>query len=183
MILIPALDQLGINEDTWTHVADLAQQRRVSDTELLEVQHNAASNGRWDVIYALSVLAGLETSVLIDADDVISIDWGTSGHVQLSPPVGCTAPFKLWVHTHPGFSAYWSGTDTRSLSFSTGIIEKAMVLGSPGIKTTRNATMLTLESEIDRISPSGPLHQWSDEVVLNWEDWYANEIQVPEVKV
>ena len=56
--------------------------------------------GEWDVVYALSVLAGLETSVLIDAEDVISIDWGTSGHVQLSPPVGCKAPFKLWVHTH-----------------------------------------------------------------------------------
>jgi hypothetical protein len=57
-----------------------------------------------------------------------------------------------------------------------------MVLGSPGIKTTRNATMLTLDGGMDRISPSGPLHQWSDEVVLNWEDWYANEIQVSEVK-
>mgnify|MGYP001166708559 FL=1 len=183
MIGIPALDEIGIDEETWSQVAYMAEQRQVSDDELLKVQQTAAKNGRWDVVYALSVLAGLETSVLIDAEDVISIDWGTSGHVQLSPPVGCKAPFKLWVHTHPGFAAYWSGTDTRSLSFGIGIIEQAMVLGSPGVKTSRNATILSLDKDVNRISSSGPLQQWSDEDVLSWDDWYVKEIGVGELNV
>jgi len=181
MILIPALEQLEITEDVWAHVTEKAQQRQIDDEMLLDVQHRASKKGRWDVVYAISYLAGLETSVLIDAENVISIDWGTSGQVQLAPPVGCIAPFKLWVHTHPGFAAYWSGTDTHSLSIGLGIVQKAMVLGAPGVKCTHNATMLPLSENTQRISLTGPLNEWSDEEVIQWEDWYANHFDMPEV--
>jgi hypothetical protein len=182
MIFIPGLEQLNVDEDMWSHVTEMAQQRRVDDEVLLDVQHRAAQSGRWDVVYAISVLAGLETSVLIDAENVISIDWGTSGFVQLSPPVGCVAPFKLWVHTHPGFSAYWSGTDTRSLSIGVGIVEKAMVLGSPGVKCAHNATMLPLTEDTARIASNGPLNDWSDEEIISWEDWYGSNLNTEEVR-
>ncbi len=181
MILIPALEQLDITEKVWAHVTEKAQQRQIDDEVLLDVQHRASEQGRWDVVYAISYLAGLETSVLIDAEGVISIDWGTSGQVQLAPPVGCIAPFKLWVHTHPGFAAYWSGTDTRSLSIGLGIVEKAMVLGAPGVKCAHNATMLPVSSSSLRISATGPLSEWSEEEVIQWEDWYANHFNSEEV--
>ena len=182
MIFIPGLEQLNVDEDMWSHVTEMAQQRQVDDEVLLDVQQRAAQNGRWDVVYAISVLAGLETSVLIDAENVISIDWGTSGFVQLSPPVGCVAPFKLWVHTHPGFSAYWSGTDTRSLSIGVGIVATAMVLGSPGVKCAHNATMLPLTEDTARIASNGPLSDWSDEEIIPWGDWYESNLNTEEVR-
>ena len=77
MIFIPGLEQLNVDEEMWSHVTEMAQQRQIDDEVLLDVQQRAAQNGRWDVVYAISVLAGLETSVLIDAENVISIDWGT----------------------------------------------------------------------------------------------------------
>ena len=46
MIGIPALDEIGIDEETWRQVAYMAEQRQVSDDELLKVQHTAAKNGR-----------------------------------------------------------------------------------------------------------------------------------------
>ena len=181
MILIPALEQLNITQEVWEHVTEMAMKRQIDDETLLDVQYRASKLGRWDVVYAISYLAGLETSVLIDAEGVISIDWGTSGQVQLSPPVGCIAPFRLWVHTHPGFNAYWSGTDTRSLSIGLGIVEKAMVLGAPGVKCAHNATMLPLSEKTERLSLAGPLNEWSDEEIIRWEDWYANHLNIPEV--
>jgi hypothetical protein len=183
MIFIPALEQLGVTQDVWDHVTEKAEQRQIDDEVLLDVQRRASQQGRWDVVYAISYLAGLETSVLIDAENVISIDWGTAGQVQLAPPIGCIAPFKLWVHTHPGFAAYWSGTDTNSLSIGLGIVEKAMVLGSPGVKCAHNATMLPLSSDSLRLSTTGSLSEWSDEEVIQWEDWYANHFNAEEVKL
>ena len=113
MIVIPDLEQLNLDEESWAKVCDLAENRLIGD-EVIEVQSNAALLGRWDVVYVLSRLAGLETSVLIDAEDNVSVDWGSPGRVALSPPVGCATPFKVWTHTHPGFDAYWSGTDPNS---------------------------------------------------------------------
>jgi len=82
------------------------------------------------------------------------------------------APFKLWVHTHPGFMAYWSSTDTNSLALGCSIIEKALVLGSPGIKQAQNSTFGRLSDMDERIEDDGPLSQWSNEEVLGWQEWY-----------
>ncbi|MBT61420.1 MAG: hypothetical protein CMA63_07725 [Euryarchaeota archaeon] len=172
MIVIPALQRLRIDASTWDEVCRLASEKQIQNDLLLGVQERAARHHRWDVIYALSLLSGLETSVLIDANGIVSIDWGSPGRVALSPPIGCMAPFKLWVHTHPGFAAYWSGTDTNSLSIGTSIVESALVLGSPGIKYSHNASFKPLKSEIPRLSNQGPLQEWSDEGVIEWADWY-----------
>ena len=75
MIFIPNLEQLDITQEVWDHVTEMAKQRQIDDEVLLDVQHRASQLRRWDVVYAISYLAGLETSVLIDAEEVISIDW------------------------------------------------------------------------------------------------------------
>ncbi|MAV44297.1 MAG: hypothetical protein CMA30_07485 [Euryarchaeota archaeon] len=174
MIEIPNLEQLGITQNQWFDVCELAKRRDVESPVLLEVQRNASSLGRWDIVYSLSLLAGLETSVLIDSEDNVSIDWGDPGRVILKAPHGFMAPFKLWVHTHPGFMAYWSSTDTNSLALGSMIIETALVLGAPGIKRTRNSTFCTFEEDSERISQSGPLNQWTDEEIVNWKQWYIS---------
>ena len=172
MIFLPELDQLGLSDADWEGLCVMAEARQVDNERLLEVQANAALMGRWDVVYAFSYLAGLETSVLIDAEDSVSIDWGSPGRVALSPPVGCAAPFKVWTHTHPGFDAYWSGTDTNSLANGASIVSRALVLGAPGIKRALNQSLSTEPIPEQRIMKSGPLHLWSNEPITPWTAFY-----------
>ena len=174
MIEIPYLEQLELTQNQWFDVCELAKRRDVESPVLLDVQRIASSLGRWDVVYSLSLLAGLETSVLIDSEDNISIDWGDPGRVILKAPHGFMAPFKLWVHTHPGFMAYWSSTDTNSLALGSTIIETALVLGAPGIKKSRNSEFCVLDEDSEKISQFGPLNQWTDEEIVNWKQWYES---------
>lgn len=184
MIVIPDLEQLNLDEESWVKICDLAENRLIGD-EVIEVQSNAALLGRWDVVYVLSRLAGLETSVLIDAEDNVSVDWGSPGRVALSPPVGCAAPFKVWTHTHPGFDAYWSGTDTNSLAIASGIVSKALVLGAPGIKQSLNASLADVDEGTERLLANGPLSNWTQEPVTPWASFYGTdaEASIQEVRV
>lgn len=182
MIAIPDLDQLELDEEAWSQLCTMASERHIGD-EIMEIQAKAALLGRWDVVYVLSRLAGLETSVLIDAEDNVSVDWGSPGRVALAPPVGCAAPFKVWTHTHPGFEAYWSGTDTHSLAIASGIVAKALVLGAPGLKQSLNATLATVDGGMNRISPNGPLNHWTDEAVTPWASFYAQLSEQARIEV
>jgi hypothetical protein len=182
MIAIPNMDQLELDDEAWGHLCTMASERHIGD-EIMEIQAKAALLDRWDVVYVLSRLAGLETSVLIDAEDNVSVDWGSPGRVALAPPVGCAAPFKVWTHTHPGFEAYWSGTDTHSLAIASGIVAKALVLGAPGIKQSLNATLATVDGEVNRISPNGPLNHWTDEAVTPWASFYAQLSEQARIEV
>lgn len=184
MIVIPDLEQLNLDDESWAKICDLAENRLIGD-EVIEVQSNAALLGRWDVVYVLSRLAGLETSVLIDAEDNVSVDWGSPGRVALSPPVGCAAPFKVWTHTHPGFDAYWSGTDTNSLAIASGIVSKALVLGAPGIKQSLNASLTDVGEGTERLLANGPLSNWTQEPVTPWASFYGTdaEASIQEVRV
>ena len=182
MIAIPNMDQLELDDEAWGHLCTMASERHIGD-EIMEIQAKAALLDRWDVVYVLSRLAGLETSVLIDAEDNVSVDWGSPGRVALAPPVGCAAPFKVWTHTHPGFEAYWSGTDTHSLAIASGIVAKALVLGAPGIKQSLNATFATVDGGMNRISPNGPLNHWTDEAVTPWASFYAQLSEQARIEV
>ncbi len=173
MIGLPDSSQLPLDETAWEEACKAASSRDVTNDALVDVQRTLAQAGRWDGVYVLSVMAGLETSVLIDADDQVFIDWGTAGQVTLQPPVGGRVPFKLWVHTHPRFASYWSRTDTNSLSLGTRILERAMVLGQPGPKHSTNRSMASTEVETS-IEEHGPLGEWTEENPVPWSEWYAN---------
>ena len=178
MIGLPDAGELELQDEMWERACIAAQERRVDDENLLTAQRMLARAGRWDGVYVLSVMAGLETSVLIDADEKIFIDWGTAGQVTLQPPVGGRIPFKLWVHTHPRFASYWSSTDTNSLSLGTGILESAMVLGQPGPKHSSNRSLIEVDDD-SMLSEQGPLSQWTDEAPVPWTEWYGlNDIDV-----
>jgi hypothetical protein len=174
MSTLPHIESLSLNEATWLEACDAASQRDVTNQTLLEVQRYLASQRRWDGVYMLSVMAGLETSVLIDANDEIFLDWGTQGQVRLQPPVGAKIPFKVWVHTHPRFAAYWSHTDTTSLSLGLRILESAIVLGQPGPKSSENTTMVET-SNSQTLSHVGPLAHWTLEDPVPWHVWYEQQ--------
>ena len=146
----------------------LAQNQEVNNPVLLDAQEQAAKTNDWKFVYQLSKVAGLETSVLIDAEGRIQIDWGSPGLVPLKPFFGAKAPFSIWVHTHPSMSAYWSITDRRSLAHSTGILERAMVLGEEGFKIAKNT--LHISTPVDyRLGDNTQLALWTDEEVISWE--------------
>jgi hypothetical protein len=183
MICIPNIEELCGNQETWEDICNLAEDKKVDAPILIQFQSKSASAGRWDAVYAISLLAGLETSVLIDADDMVFIDWGTSGRVPLKPPVGARMPFKIWAHTHPGFPAYWSATDTNSLAIGSGILRQAIVLGAPGSKTAINLAFNDDYECQNTINANGPLSNWSDEPVIAWDEWYQQREEISEVIV
>jgi hypothetical protein len=41
--------------------------------------------------------------------------------------------------------------------------------------------MLPLSEKTQRIAATGPLNEWSEEEVIQWEEWYANHLDMPEV--
>ena len=144
---------------------------------------NLAKKGNWYMIYQLSNFVSREVSILVDSKDNYFVDWGTIGSVELSPPVGAVLPFKLWVHTHPSNTAYWSITDRNSLEIAKGILERALVLGEDGILST---TLQPTTSSTGANEGSNP--QWTEEQVMDWleynlhnldtdfsTDWYSPE--------
>ena len=128
---------------------------------------NRAKQENWFEIYLLSECVSREVSILVDNNDNYWVDWGTIGSVNLSPPIGAVLPFKLWVHTHPSNTAYWSLTDRNSLELAKGIIEEALVLGMNGILSTK----------LESICPQTDIKDlknlcWSENEVISWFDFY-----------
>ena len=79
------------------------------------------------------ILNGLEVQVVIDSNDAIHISSGSAGYVDFQiDPVGMKLPIKCWIHTHPFGSAYFSGTDIRTVRLWEPIMETAYVLGGDG---------------------------------------------------
>ena len=130
---------------------------------------NLAKKGNWYMIYLLSKCVSREVSILVDSKDNYFVDWGTIGSVELSPPVGAVLPFKLWVHTHPSNTAYWSITDRNSLEIAKGILDKALVLGENGLLST---ILQPISSSTD--DTVNPNLQWTEEEVMDWLEYNLN---------
>lgn len=133
----------------------------IIETELFEeMMHELVVDERWEYIYRISSVLHREVSILIDSENSIWIDWGNQSEVTLSPPYGAKIPFKLWVHTHPNFLAYWSSTDRNSLQIASNILETAYVLGGDGLLSTSSNCSPGSET-ISGLS-------WSKEAVSPW---------------
>ena len=80
-----------------------------------------------------ALLPHLEVQVVIDAKNDCYVSSGSSGFVDFgSVPKGMKMPVKCWIHTHPFGSAYFSGTDIRTVSNWQLLMETAYVLGGQG---------------------------------------------------
>ena len=146
---------------------------------------NMAQKSNWHMIYLLSKSVSREVSILVDSKDNYFVDWGTIGSVKLSPPVGAVLPFKLWVHTHPSNTAYWSITDRNTLEIAKGILDKALVLGENGLLSTILQPVCSSTDETDYSN-----QQWTEEEVIGWLEYnsdnlvsdFVEEIYSPEFK-
>jgi hypothetical protein len=143
--------------------------RDVESESSIDFVINLAKKGNWYMIYLLSKRVSREVSILVDSKDTYFVDWGTIGSVELSPPVGAVLPFKLWVHTHPSNTAYWSITDRNTLEIARGILEKALVLGENGLLST--TLQPTTSSTVDIVNPNP---QWTEEEVMGWLEYNSD---------
>ena len=132
---------------------------------------NLAKKCNWNMIYLLSKCVSREVSILVDSKDNYFVDWGTIGSVKLSPPVGAVLPFKLWVHTHPSNTAYWSITDRNTLEIAKGILDKALVLGENGLLST---ILQPISSSTD--DTVNPNLRWTEEEVMDWLEYNLNHL-------
>ena len=123
-----------------------------------------AKESMWRQLWLVADALSREVSVLFDRDGRIWVDIGTAGQVRLSPPVGATIPFSLWIHTHP-WDAYWSPTDLSTLASYSRILDSALVLGHDHMKSTRKA-----EEDCERLGPRAPLSVWTSEEVRTYEE-------------
>jgi len=157
----------------------------VESESCLDFVINLAKKGNWNMIYLLSKCVSREVSILVDSKENYFVDWGTIGSVELSPPVGAVLPFKLWVHTHPSNTAYWSITDRNTLEIAKGILNKALVLGENGLLSTtlQPTTSCTVDNE-------NPNPQWTEEEVMGWLEYnldnfdsdFVEDLYSPEFK-
>ena len=137
----------------------------------LDLVTNMAQKSNWHMIYLLSKSVSREVSILVDSKDNHFVDWGTIGSVKLSPPIGAVLPFKLWVHTHPSNTAYWSITDQNTLEIAKGILDKALVLGEDGLLST---ILQPIGSSTDDTANSNL--QWTEDEVIGWLEYNSDNL-------
>ena len=135
-----------------------------SAMEVLETIGALAVDGDWGGMWSIADMMGREVSVLFDSEMRVWVDVGTAGQVKITPPLGSTIPFRLWIHTHP-WNAYWSSTDLMTIASHSQILERALVLGFDHMKSTERS-----EHPPARSLGDGPLLLWSDEPVLRYEE-------------
>ena len=131
---------------------------------LKETIAGLANESMWRQLWSVADALSREVSVLFDRDGRIWVDIGTAGQVRLSPPIGATIPFSLWIHTHP-WDAYWSPTDLSTLASYSRILDSALVLGHDHMKSTSKA-----EGDCVRLGAEAPLSVWTSEEVRTYEE-------------
>jgi hypothetical protein len=86
-----------------------------------------------DTIWEMSLTAfdkPREVQVVIDDYNQPYISFGTPGFVSFEQvPAGMILPIKCWIHTHPFGSAYFSGTDWKTIRTWQSLMSEAIVLG------------------------------------------------------
>jgi hypothetical protein len=126
----------------------------------------------WISLWSLANELGREVSILYDQELTIWVDIGTSGRVELSPPIGSLTPYKLWIHTHPR-DAYWSSTDKDTIAIYSEILDEAIVLGHDHFKRTIKSD----DQHFDFLEDFGPLSRWTDEIICYYSMSEVSECQ------
>ncbi len=121
----------------------------------------------WQGLWNLADSLKREVSVLFDEQGLIWVDIGSTGRVALSPPTGSRIPFQLWIHTHP-WDAYWSMTDKETLGITSGILEKALVLGHDHLVRTLHLDDEATDSSDTRLATNGGLMHWTAEAAMSY---------------
>ena len=128
------MNDIEVRDEDWMEGIKQCYQDLKDDIEFL--YPNNSTETFLSVIWNASISAfdiAREVQVLIDADDELYISVGTPGFVSFANQEGqlpgMKLPIKCWVHTHPFGTAFWSGTDWKSLKTWKPVLKSAIVLG------------------------------------------------------
>lgn len=152
----PCCDNEPSEEEMRQYLEELEQKREKAElyilnayNEILEQQLSSCAGAKEDLIdvamhnlefhdriweASTVILPNLEVQVVIDGKNNCFVTTGSSGYVEfgMKPPVGMSLPIRCWIHTHPFGSAYFSGTDIRTVSIWQPTMNCAYVLGGEG---------------------------------------------------
>jgi len=111
-------------------MASLSPDVKVQNVDNLVYDDIRFHNAIWHS--STEILPHLEVQVVIDGKNNCYVTTGSAGYVEfgMQPPVGMVLPIRCWIHTHPFGSAYFSGTDIRTVSNWQMLMHEAYVLGS-----------------------------------------------------
>ena len=111
-------------------MASLSPDTKVQNVDNLVYDDTRFHNAIWHS--STEILPHLEVQVVIDGKNNCYVTTGSAGYVEfgMTPPVGMVLPIRCWIHTHPFGSAYFSGTDIRTVSNWQTYMQEAYVLGS-----------------------------------------------------
>ena len=73
-----------------------------------------------------------EIQVVIDSNNKLFMDFGSASFVSFTNEKtlkGMKMPIRCWIHTHPFGSAYFSGTDMKTICTWKPLMVSAIVLG------------------------------------------------------
>jgi len=142
---------------------------------LLQTFAYFATEGHWLNVWNLADSLKREVSILFDVQGLVWVDIGTIGMVRLSPPIGSQLPLRLWVHTHP-WNAYWSGTDRRTLTTVSGVLDEALVLGHNHlIRAVHKEHVPTVDTD-SRLAVDGLLMQWTAEAAMPYSAMHGEQV-------
>lgn len=142
---------------------ELSTNTIVEDTTELDEMVYTSSEFHDAIWYASTeILPALEVQVVIDADNKCFVSTGSAGYVEfgMRPPIGMKLPVRCWIHTHPFGSAYFSGTDIRTVSIWREDMIDAIVLGGEGhygVWSCENPKQLSIyrNFELERVQQWG----------------------------
>jgi hypothetical protein len=126
-----------------------------------------------DTIWDMSLTAfdiPREVQVVVDNKDNLYISVGTPGLVWFDePPVGMSVPLKCWIHTHPFGSAYFSGTDWKTIKTWEPLLNEAVVLG--------DEEAMSWVKGIDHVVHFKKLElpSWDTTTQTKIDDWFGEE--------
>tara|TARA_Y100000004_G_C8799426_1_gene362712 strand:+ start:204 stop:743 length:540 start_codon:yes stop_codon:yes gene_type:complete len=110
-----------IIRDVWEHYKEVYG-------EMSDTHHPELNEAIWGC--STGLFPGLEIQVVIDGADNLHWSVGSPGYVDFpAPPIGMKLPIKCWIHTHPFGSAYFSGTDWKTIDTWRIHMRRAEVLG------------------------------------------------------
>lgn len=127
-------ENVEVKDTQWQEKIEKCWEELYDDIDFLYPNNSAETF--FSVIWAASKSAfdmDREVQVIVDDKNDLFISVGTPGFVSFADQEGqlpgMKLPLRCWIHTHPFGTAFWSGTDWKSIKTWRPVLQSAVVLG------------------------------------------------------
>lgn len=127
-------ENIEVKDNEWQDKIEKCWEELYDDIDFLYPNNSAETF--FSVIWSASKTAfdmDREVQVIIDAKNELYVSVGTPGFVSFADQEGqlpgMKLPLRCWIHTHPFGTAFWSGTDWKSIKTWRPVLQSAVVLG------------------------------------------------------